>query len=269
MRGASRESLAQLLQELKPKLEGPGAAETGEQLLDAVSVLDSSAPLRRSLADTAVAAEAKTSLLDGLFGSRLGAEALGVLQAVAAKRWASAQEFVSGAEHLAVTALASAAREAGRLADTEAQLFGFGATVTGSHELQRAFASHDAPAMAKRELANSLVAGKVSPEAVILIGQAAAHPRGRRVTQALEDYAGIVASLQSREVAEVTVAAALSAEQEQQLAARLAGVFGRELVLNVSVDPGVLGGVRVRVGDEVIDDTVAGRLTAVRRKIAG
>jgi F-type H+-transporting ATPase subunit delta len=39
--------------------------------------------------------------------------------------------------------------------------------------------------------------------------------------------------------------------------------------LNVVVDPAVMGGVRVEIGDEVIDGTVAGRLTEAGRLLAG
>ncbi|WP_345711686.1 F0F1 ATP synthase subunit delta, partial [Kineococcus glutinatus] len=39
--------------------------------------------------------------------------------------------------------------------------------------------------------------------------------------------------------------------------------------LNVDVDPDVLGGLRVKVGDEVIDGTISSRLAEARRRLAG
>jgi F-type H+-transporting ATPase subunit delta len=65
----------------------------------------------------------------------------------------------------------------------------------------------------------------------------------------------------------VTVARPLDDEQKARLQAVLSEKLSRQLTLQVLVDPTVLGGARVRVGDEVIEGTVAGRLTAARQQL--
>jgi F-type H+-transporting ATPase subunit delta len=45
--------------------------------------------------------------------------------------------------------------------------------------------------------------------------------------------------------------------------------YGRPVHLNIVVDPDVIGGIRVEIGDDVIDGTVSSRLDDARRKIAG
>ena len=60
----------------------------------------------------------------------------------------------------------------------------------------------------------------------------------------------------------------LSATQRRQLADALAASYGHQVHLNVVIDPSVVGGISVRIGDELIDGTVASRLAAVRRKLA-
>ena len=45
-------------------------------------------------------------------------------------------------------------------------------------------------------------------------------------------------------------------------------MYGRELRLNEVIDPAVVGGVRIVVGDEVVDATAASRLADLRRKLA-
>ncbi len=67
----------------------------------------------------------------------------------------------------------------------------------------------------------------------------------------------------------VTAAVPLSDQQKQRLGAALAKLYGRQVHLNLDVDPEVLGGIRVRVGDEVIDGTVASRLDEAARRLAG
>jgi F-type H+-transporting ATPase subunit delta len=61
----------------------------------------------------------------------------------------------------------------------------------------------------------------------------------------------------------------LAPAQEQRLTEILGRMYGRTVGLQVTVDPSVLGGLIVRVGDEVIDGSIAHRLEAARRRLAG
>lgn len=70
-------------------------------------------------------------------------------------------------------------------------------------------------------------------------------------------------------VAVVTSAVPLTDVQKQRLGAALAKVYGRQMHLNLDVDPTVLGGISVRVGDEVIDGTIVQRLDEASRRLAG
>jgi F-type H+-transporting ATPase subunit delta len=49
----------------------------------------------------------------------------------------------------------------------------------------------------------------------------------------------------------------------------LARQYDRPVHLNVVVDPDVIGGIRVEIGDDVIDGTVVSRLDDARRRLAG
>jgi F-type H+-transporting ATPase subunit delta len=59
----------------------------------------------------------------------------------------------------------------------------------------------------------------------------------------------------------------LTTEQHERLAAALRGVYGQPVTLAVSVDPTIVGGAVVRIGDEIIDGSVASRLAAARRTL--
>ena len=94
-------------------------------------------------------------------------------------------------------------------------------------------------------------------------------PRGRRIGELLSGAAEAVAQAAHRQTATVTAAAPLSAAQQKRLAAALTVQYGIETRLDVIVDPAVLGGLRVQVGDEVVDGTVSARLTDLRLQLAG
>ena len=57
--------------------------------------------------------------------------------------------------------------------------------------------------------------------------------------------------------------------ERSRLAEALSTQYGRPVHLNIEVEPALLGGLRVEIGDDVIDGTVAARLDNARRKLAG
>jgi F-type H+-transporting ATPase subunit delta len=83
----------------------------------------------------------------------------------------------------------------------------------------------------------------------------------------LEEYARLAAARRERLIAEVHVAVPLTDEQRVRLASALATQFGHQVHLNVVIDPKVAGGMTVRVGDDLIDGSVATRLATARRRL--
>jgi F-type H+-transporting ATPase subunit delta len=67
--------------------------------------------------------------------------------------------------------------------------------------------------------------------------------------------------------AEVTSAVALSPEEQEKLRSSLSAQYGEGLVFNFNVDPALMGGLRVRVGDRLIDTSIASRLSALRESL--
>ncbi len=65
----------------------------------------------------------------------------------------------------------------------------------------------------------------------------------------------------------ITTAVPLTEEEREKLQARLVERFGANLEFFFQVDPEILGGVIVQVGDKLIDDSVRGRLHALRQKL--
>ena len=88
-------------------------------------------------------------------------------------------------------------------------------------------------------------------------------------TDAAGSLQKLAAARRGRVLAEVTSAIALTSDQEQRLTTALTAIYKQEVQVQVVIDKKVIGGVAVRVGDEVIDGTVANRLAQVRRQLAG
>ena len=269
MRGISRASLAEVEQRLEPlTANAQAAAELGNELLSVAGLLASQSVLRRALADPSRSAEARTRLAASVLTGRVSEEAVGLVAAVAAARWSAPGDLTSAVEQLAVEAIVAAAEHERHLDDLEDELFRFGRIVASQPPLRMALTNPFVSADAKRRLLRQLLAGKVTPEALRLIIEAAASPLGRSLDVSLEDYAKLAARRRERLVAEVHVAVALTDEQRGRLAAALTASSGHQVYLNVVVDPRVTGGMTVRIGDELIDASVATRLAEARRRLA-
>ena len=140
--------------------------------------------------------------------------------------------------------------------------------VNAEPDLRVALSNPFAPAERKQELVDALLRGKVTQPTLRLITEAALHPRGRSLDASLEEYARMAAERRERLVAEVHVAIALTAEQRGRLAAALADTYGHDVHLNIVLDPQVIGGMSVRISDELIDGSIASRLAGLRRRLA-
>jgi F-type H+-transporting ATPase subunit delta len=271
MRGASRASLAAAKQRLSSALAGGTAAqanEIGEQLFAVVGLLDSEHGLRRSLSDPARDADARVGLAQALLAGKISTASMDLLTALVSARWSAPDDLADAAEELAVLAIAEAADRDGELDELEDELFRFGRIAAANPGLRSALSNQFVPAGARADVVTELVAGKVGEPALRLITQAAGHPRGRSLDAGLEAYAGLAAELRERLVAEVHVAVPLTGDQRATLAAALVAAYGHEVHLNVVLDPELVGGITVRVGDELINGSVASRLAELRRDLA-
>jgi F-type H+-transporting ATPase subunit delta len=271
MRGPSRASLGAAKERLAAGLAGAQAAqadEVGDQLFEVVVLLDREPGLRRALSDSSRDRESRSGLAQALLAGKVSDATLDLVTVLAEGRWSEPGDLPDAAEQLAVLAIAEAADKNGQLDELEDELFRFSRIVQANPELRSALSNQFAPADARSGLVSDLVAGKVSDPALRLITQAAGHPRGRSLDTGLETYANLVAELRERLIAEVHVAKPLTSEQRGRLAAALVAAYGHDVYLNVVVEPDLIGGVTVRIGDELINGSVASRLAELHRRLS-
>jgi F-type H+-transporting ATPase subunit delta len=117
-------------------------------------------------------------------------------------------------------------------------------------------------------LVDTLIKGKVTPEAAVLISRAVAGARRRRVALVLAQFGKQVSAYAERLVATVTVAAPISDKQLERLEAVLAKSYGQSLKLNLEIDPAILGGIKVSVAGQVIDGSLISRLNSAKMQLA-
>ncbi len=253
---------------------GPGtgtslAATVGDELFAVLHLLDSEPGLRRALADPSKPADEKGAIMVALLHGKVTPATEELAAATVRAQWAGPADMTDALEQLAVETFAIAAEENGQLDDLEDELFRFNRVVASEPELRAALTEPALPAAGKQGLINALLADKVTPVTLRLITEMSLHPRGRPLVVSLDMCTRIAAERRQRLIAVVRTATNLSAEQRRKLADALAGIYGHEVYVNIVIDPKVMGGMTIQVGDELIDASVASRLAAVRRKLAG
>jgi len=275
MAGVSSESLATALAALEAKLP-TASLQLAKELFGILGMVDSSAGLRRALTDPSRNGDEKSALVRQLVGGKVSADAAEIAGGLASSRWANARDIGDALETLAATVVISVAENKSAvsasgisgLEELENDLFSFNQAVASNHEVQRALSEPQASAAAKATLAERLVPG-VSEEARVLITQAVTQPRGIKATRLVGRFAELAAKRQQRWIATVSVTRPLTQTQLARLQAGLNALYGRELKVNVNVDPALIGGIRVQVGDEVLDASVITRLGQLQRQLAG
>ena len=269
MRGSSRAAVHEGRPVFESALTSGDPAVLADELFAVTGLLDENATLRRSVADPSREGEDKSGLVTQLLGGRISDGALRVVASLASQRWAQDRDLSDTLEQFAVEALLKGAEDNRAIDQVEDELFRFERIVAATPELRDALGNRLGDAAGKAELVGSLLEGKARPETVRLARQAVTHPRGRRFARTIEQYLDIAAERREQYTAVVTTAVDLTDEQRSRLAGALQQVYGRAVQLQVVHDEDVIGGIRVQIGDEVVDGTVLRRLDEAKRHLAG
>jgi F-type H+-transporting ATPase subunit delta len=266
MRGASRESLEQAREALAA-LTSVGSTDLtalSDDLAAIGAAVDSDVALRRLLSDPARPAEARAELIGMLLRGKVGDPALDLVTGVVRTRWATPRDLADALDELATEAELALAEKAGALDAVEDDLFRFGRILAAEPELASAL-SERIPAVQRTSLVDSLLAGKANPSSLRLIRRLVAAPRGRSVIAGVEELNRIAAERRQRLTALVTAAVPLTEAQRDRLARILTRAYGRQVRLNVELDERLVGGLTVRIGDDFIDGSLAGRIAEAAR----
>ena len=269
MRGASRTAFAAAIarfDEVARGLDADALARLSEELFSVLSVVDTEHILRRSLSDPSRPGSAKTEVAQVLFSGKISPEALELVGAVVGQRWSRPSEMADSLENLAVIAEISRAEALGQLDDLEDELFRFGRIVEAEPTLRNALVGSSATPDRKAELVEGLLNGRASDSTIRLVRQVVRHGRGRTPERSITQLGKAVSDRRRRLVAFVRSAVALDPQEKERLARALAGIYGHEVQVKAEVDPSVLGGMTVQVGDELVDGTIAGRLDRLKRR---
>lgn len=266
LRGASADALDELVQLVRANRTQADNAALGEELYGVVAVLRSEPALRRVVTDSSVEGDAKAALAREVFGKALGDDALDVVTEAVRRRWTSSRDLADALERLAVEALVrSVGRNAARISD---ELFAVVRLLSANPELRSALSDMSRTAADRSSLLTGLLGDQVLPATSQLVAQAVASGRAN-VEKVLADYQRVAASAQDETLAVVRTATELDTKDLDRLAGALGKQYDTTVHLHVVVDPDLVGGLRIEIGDDRIDGTISGRIDDARRQLVG
>jgi F-type H+-transporting ATPase subunit delta len=268
--GSSRVSVQALrksLDEIVNKQSASDAAVFASDLFTILTVLSTSIGVRRALTDNARDASAKAELISNLFGKNISGGAQALLASASALRWSNPGEIADAIENLAVQAESAYADKNGELEKVESQLFDFAQVLRANPELRQALNTSADTDQSKVTLLEAIVNGKYLTSTINLLRRVVTLRRGRSIDATLAAYAHYVSTRKDQVVAHVKSAVELSDSQLAKLVTTLSKQVGKEVRINLEIDPKVLGGISIRYADDVIDGTMVNRLAEAGRAL--
>jgi F-type H+-transporting ATPase subunit delta len=164
-------------------------------------------------------------------------------------------------------ALFQVARAEGVLDQVEDELFRFARLLEREPKLREALTDIGLPPEHRANMVQELLGPKASPHTTNIIAFLVQQGRARELPKIIDSLVELAAEEERRAVAEVRTAAPLDDQQRATLAAAIARATGKQVDMKVIVDPTVIGGLLVRVGDQVFDGTVRRRLELAKQHI--
>jgi F-type H+-transporting ATPase subunit delta len=165
-------------------------------------------------------------------------------------------------------ALLGVAEQRGEIDRVEADLQGLGEAWHASADLRTLMAHPSVPADRKRAALAAVLAGRVSDVTLRFFDLLLSKKRLGLVRDIAEEYGAAADEARGIAKAHVTTYMALGDRHREKLVERLQAFTSRaKIVLEEEVDPTILGGIIVRIGDQVLDGSVRGKLRGLRERL--
>jgi ATP synthase F0 subunit b/ATP synthase F1 delta subunit len=271
LRAASRDAMVALTEDfdrVAGGLDTDGLTKLADELASVAKLLVSEPVLAKHLAEPTDDAAPKARLVDSLLSGKVGDQALSIVRTAATQRWSVESDLVDGVEHTARLALLKRAEVAGEVDEVEDQLFRFGRVLDAEPRLVGLLSDYSTPVDGRIALLDKVVGGAgANSTAVALLEQTVTLLRGERADEAVIDLAELAVARRGEVVAQVNAAAELTDAQRTRLTEVLSRIYGHPVSIQLHVDPELLGGLSIAVGDEVIDGSIASRLAAAQTSL--
>ena len=260
---ASRDSLA-------PKLRDPreDAWRIGNELFTITKVLDDSIQLERALTDPSRPVADKVAVLKELLGDNAHPMTMEIMTDLVSRRWSRARDIANAVEDFGVDAMMYYADATDATLQVSIELSELHSALLNLPVVRAKLYDYQATSEARVKLFREVFSGKTLNKVTMRLAEhATCNLRRRRYLETIQWLINKFSRHMGESMVTVTTATPLKKEQIKRLVEVYSAKVGRQVHINSVVDPTVLGGMRIQVGDEVTDNTVVAQLQNLHRKV--
>lgn len=263
---ADRESRDSLAPKLRDTRED--AWRIGNELFTITKVLDDSIQLERALTDPSRPVADKVAVLKELLGDNAHPMTMEIMTDLVSRRWSRARDIANAVEDFGVDAMMYYADATDATLQVSIELSELHSALLNLPVVRAKLYDYQATSEARVKLFREVFSGKTLNKVTMRLAEhATCNLRRRRYLETVQWLINKFSRHMGESMVTVTTATPLKKEQIKRLVEVYSAKVGRQVHINSVVDPTVLGGMRIQVGDEVTDNTVVAQLQNLHRKV--
>lgn len=263
---ADRESRDSLAPKLRDTRED--AWRIGNELFTITKVLDDSIQLERALTDPSRPVADKAAVLKELLGDNAHPMTMEIMTDLVSRRWSRARDIANAVEDFGVDAMMYYADATDATLQVSIELSELHSALLNLPVVRAKLYDYQATSEARVKLFHEVFSGKTLNKVTMRLAEhATCNLRRRRYLETIQWLINKFSRHMGESMVTVTTATPLKKEQIKRLVEVYSAKVGRQVHINSVVDPTVLGGMRIQVGDEVTDNTVVAQLQNLHRKV--
>lgn len=263
---ADRESRDSLAPKLRDTRED--AWRIGNELFTITKVLDDSIQLERALTDPSRPVADKVAVLKELLSDNAHPMTMEIMTDLVSRRWSRARDIANAVEDFGVDAMMYYADATDATLQVSIELSELHSALLNLPVVRAKLYDYQATSEARVKLFREVFSGKTLNKVTMRLAEhATCNLRRRRYLETIQWLINKFSRHMGESMVTVTTATPLKKEQIKRLVEVYSAKVGRQVHINSVVDPTVLGGMRIQVGDEVTDNTVVAQLQNLHRKV--
>jgi len=263
---ADRESRDSLAPKLRDTRED--AWRIGNELFTITKVLDDGIQLERALTDPSRPVADKVAVLKELLGDNAHPMTMEIMTDLVSRRWSRARDIANAVEDFGVDAMMYYADATDATLQVSIELSELHSALLTLPVVRAKLYDYQATSEARVKLFREVFSGKTLNKVTMRLAEhATCNLRRRRYLETIQWLINKFSRHMGESMVTVTTATPLKKEQIKRLVEVYSAKVGRQVHINSVVDPTVLGGMRIQVGDEVTDNTVVAQLQNLHRKV--
>lgn len=263
---ADRESRDSLAPKLRDTRED--AWRIGNELFTITKVLDDSIQLECALTDPSRPVADKVAVLKELLGDNAHPMTMEIMTDLVSRRWSRARDIANAVEDFGVDAMMYYADATDATLQVSIELSELHSALLNLPVVRAKLYDYQATSEARVKLFREVFSGKTLNKVTMRLAEhATCNLRRRRYLETIQWLINKFSRHMGESMVTVTTATPLKKEQIKRLVEVYSAKVGRQVHINSVVDPTVLGGMRIQVGDEVTDNTVVAQLQNLHRKV--